>query len=817
MAVDPMRHDPRALALADASKDAPGGVCSASNLSGRQPLLNTFMLAKILSIENIGRFVNAKWRSGYQFENLTVVYGENGRGKSTFCDLLRSNSFAQPDILLGRRTLGTTAQSKVEVLLHDKSKPAFDGTAWTANIPNVAIFDLSFVHQNVYAGDRIDHDHKRNLHRVIVGQAGVTLARRVEELDRGGREAGKDATTKRQLLMNLLPAGTDLKAFLKLPADAEIQTRLAAKTEEIQQAEVAARRAADITSKPQLGTSTLPVFPNEAKELLTKNLSNVAEEAEKTLRAHVSGHTLGATNSWISQGIAFIKGAECPFCGQGISGSVLISAYRAFFDESYKQFKAKLQECDQSISRMFGEQAGIALQKVIGSNEAAAMFWKDLGIGKDLVFPDLSGVADTVSKVKTEASALLVKKIAAPLESIADTTALDSAHDELEKARSLLTDYNKRVKEFNDQVAAFKAKQTTVDVSRLKQELAQLSLIELRHSTRVVAAIAEDEAADQAKKKLEKEKTEAKQKLDNHGATVFGVHEKRINELLDRFAAEYRIGGSEGSYVGGRPSSTYKLMINGQAVDLGDERTAASTPSFKNTLSAGDRSTLALALFVSQLERDPNLKDMVVVLDDPFTSQDASRRTATQSLICELVTKVKQVILLSHDPKFLRVVWDEYRGAGKKTAFQFARMGGSTIVGDWDIEHETRAEYVVNHRKLYDFAYVTPLPPAKPLTKDELRDVARVIRIVLEGNLRIRLPHSFKDNEWLGNFIDKIRNATATEPAFDAQVILPELEAINTFSKKYHHDSNPAAATEHVDETELLGYVRRTLKVVGGF
>src|SRR4029077_3176058 len=163
------------------------------------------------------------------------------------------------------------------------------------------------------------------------------------------------------------------------------------------------------------------------------------------------------------------------------------------------------------------------------------------------------------------------------------------------------------------------------------------------------------------------------------------THEKRINEFLKMFGANFQIEGTERSYVGGRPSSDYKLLINGVIVELGDETTPESTPSFRNTLSAGDRNTLALALFISQLERDPNLKDKIVVFDDPFTSQDRSRRTATQTLICALGKTVAQVFVLSHDPHFLRALWDGYKRGGNSSCFQFMRMGNGTGVGEWDI------------------------------------------------------------------------------------------------------------------------------------
>ncbi len=61
-------------------------------------------------------------------------------------------------------------------------------------------------------------------------------------------------------------------------------------------------------------------------------------------------------------------------------------------------------------------------------------------------------------------------------------------------------------------------------------------------------------------------------------------------------------------------------MINNASVAL-----TGTGPSFHNTLSAGDRNTLALAFFFASLDRDPSLADKIVVIDDPMTSLDEHR------------------------------------------------------------------------------------------------------------------------------------------------------------------------------------------------
>jgi hypothetical protein len=56
------------------------------------------------------------------------------------------------------------------------------------------------------------------------------------------------------------------------------------------------------------------------------------------------------------------------------------------------------------------------------------------------------------------------------------------------------------------------------------------------------------------------------------------------------------------------------------------------------------------------------------------------------------------------------------------------------------------------------------------------------------GMLRSHFPGHFKPEEWLGDFIIRIRNASDSDGLFHAKADLPEIEAINEYSKKYHHD-----------------------------
>src|SRR5205085_2398910 len=81
-------------------------------------------------------------------------------------------------------------------------------------------------------------------------------------------------------------------------------------------------------------------------------------------------------------------------------------------------------------------------------------------------------------------------------------------------------------------------------------------------------------------------------------------------------------------------------------------------PSFRTTLSSGDRSTLALAFFFASLDHDPDLAARIVVIDDPITSLDDHRSLTTGHEIRRLVQRTSQVIILCHSKPFLCRLWE---------------------------------------------------------------------------------------------------------------------------------------------------------------
>ncbi len=760
------------------------------------------MIRKFISIENVGKFRACKPKGDVELRPITLVYAENGRGKTTLCDILRSLRTGDPDYVRGRTTLGPTVTPTVKIRL-DNTNATFDGTTWSTTLPELRVFDSLFIHENVYAGERVEHEQKRNLYRVIVGEKGVALATKVDELDAQVKAADSAIKAAKTPVAHFAPEGLDVDAYVALPEDPDIDGKISTREAEL----VAFRRAEEIATKPLLSQLTGVTLPTTLPTVLARQLDDVSEAAEALVREHVEHHTSGATELWLSTGLRFERDDKCPFCQQSTAGNDLLSAYRTYFGATYAALKEEVAELRKAVEA-FGTEAGrLRIEQAIESNAELLDFWRQFApIGAPEL--DTEEFFASMEELRNLALAAVDQKSASILEATTLGAEFEAASVRFEVARQSASAYNAAVTAANEIISEQKGKTGAGDLAQQEHALELLKATKRRHETEPAQACQSYLDAKSEKRRLEEEKEVAKTELDEHSGDLLGTFQKRINELLEMVTAGFRLTNVAREYKGRSPRSNYQVLINDVAVDLGDEKTPHAQPAFRNTLSAGDRSTLALAFFLAQLELDPDLDKKVVIFDDPFTSQDLSRRTWTQQRISRIAHRAKQVIVLSHAPHFLRLLYDAVPGSQVKT-LQFCRIGKQdTTITPWDILDATRGNYFQAHGVLTSFANDGA---------GERRAVAQTIRPVLEGYFRFKFPGQFGDAEWLGDFIQKIRDADPGSPLEPPKKVLEELEDINGYSKKYHHNTNPNADTEPITDGELLGFVKRTLELVGGF
>ncbi len=762
------------------------------------------MIERIICIRNLGRFANYQAHGDVTMRKLTLIYGENGRGKTTLCAMFRSLMTGHTPPLQARQTLGQANQPTAAILANGQNRQLQNG-AWTATLPEIAIFDSEFVHQNIYSGDHIARDHRRNSYRVIIGAQGVQLAQEIEQFDTDIRTTNGNIRLLREQVQRHIGGNMSVEEFLQIPQIADVDAQIQAKEVELQAIDRRTQQAVQIQSKGQPQPLTAPALPIAVNEILTRTIPDVSMEAEARVKEHIQQYLDVNGEGWLESGTRYAIYDNCPFCGQDLANSDLIALYQSYFNEVYRQLKQDVSTLPNIVAMALRGNAIANMARTMAANAELMAFWMQF---MDLPLPDVP--TEQLQEVLVNAANALDESVAAkqqaPLDAILMPVHWQVFQDQVETGHQAVEAYNQRIKEINATIAALRQPPRPDDRNAAKADLLRLQQAKKRHEPVVVAdCIA---LTDEMNRKLQfdTQKAATKTQLDQYCQAVLQAHQNDINCYLTQFNTSFRIANTRHHYVGGTPSSHFQIEINNEAIELGDDRTPETTPCFKTALSAGDRSALALAFFFATLRRDPNLANRVVILDDPFSSQDRFRRTATQYIIARLAEDCDQVIVLSHDPHFLNAVEQDTQAVGI-ARLQTSAVGESVEMSSCDLGAIIGCPLAAERARL---AVYVSTGQGTPI------DVARAIRPMLEGHLRQAVPGAFNGMNMFGDMITAIRAATPGDAIHRFAQHADELDQINRYARAFHHPPGNNAQVPQIDRTELSGFASRALHFVGG-
>ena len=747
-------------------------------------------LKKFTVIKSVGKFKSGGIKGG-EYAKYTLFYGGNGRGKTTLCAILRSLRDNLPTEITRRQTFGSIIPPEVQIL-SDNGPIKFIEGAWSQINSNIHIFDQPFINENVHAGTAINLEQRRNFYRVVVGTEGVRLAREIDTLDEQVTRIQALIKAEGKALQQHVPTGMALEAFLKLPANSNIDAEIT----KVTQALKAINSADAIIKRPNLIIPALPEFPLDFETRLAEGLDEVSAEAASLINTHIHQHEFhNDGQTWLAKGTAHIRDEKCPFCSASIAGNTLVTAYRGYFSEAYKSHKDALNIFSDNINALFGEAAAIQLQSQFKSAASEAEFWQDYCDHGYATPAETNDIINSLAILHTLSRVLVDKKINAPLDNVAAGDDFQTALSAWNVVKSTLEPACSQMKEANILIEAVKQQNAVANKVESEMKLAALQAIRKRHSSPFIELALNYANLLAQKEDAVASKDSKKHELDTYDSKIFGSYESKINVILKRFNAGFTLSKSHKNYQGKIPQSTYCLRFGSSDLDIAKSK--PNEPTFETTMSAGDKSTFALAFFLTQIERDPDLSQKIVIFDDPFTSLDEFRREMTAKAIVKIGKSASQVIILSHDKYFLDAVRQKIHGA-QWASMQIVSTSDNSTIQSWDIEREVKEGYLKNHMALLEFSIGQ---------SGQAGDIIKIMRPLLETYIRYRFPNSIQTNHWLGDMIGVIRedNEHPLKPQ------LQELDDINDYTKTFHHDSNAA-----FNDDEVLAHAKRTLNIVGG-
>lgn len=762
------------------------------------------MISKILKLENIGLLQNATLNGAVTLGRVTAFYADNGRGKSTLASVFRACQLGDARRLIAKTTIDATSAPEVKFLLENNKIVEFTAGAWKTTAANILVFDSEFVEQNVYSGFEVRAEQRQALLEFALGTQTVKLKQRIDQLTQE-----IDAQTRKRTQAEKTLAGFArpylVPDFIALDLVPDAQQRIS----ELQKRIEAAKNAR------QLGARKDPIeipeiefdFPN-TKKLLQTRLKDVQNMAEAAVRAHLSKHNVEDFEDWVSRGQAYLGGTECPFCGQLLGNLDLIESYGVYFSNAYADLKQQLNDLESVIFLQLSDATVSAASSNSSTNAARIEAWKDQ---LDLRPPSLdhSLLATTIQRAREQLLSLVTTKLKSPLESVGSDAAFTAAIEAVDAVNGEIRNYNAAIRTQAEVISSFVKGLVAENPSLLAVEIERLMAAQRKELFEVKSAIADHQSAEIERRRLDTEKTATRQQLDSLMEGTLQQYQTSINDLLAVFGAEFSIEKLKPTYVGGgEPRSEYGLKLRAKSVKLGSRDEIATSRGFGNTLSEGDKRTLAFAFFVARLKADASLSDKIVVFDDPVSSLDRNRRYQSTRQVGDMAIQCKQLIVMSHDAYFLRELRDLLESRSlpsiKFHPLCISRVaGGYSAFANCDLDKLCESDYYQHHRMVTDF-----VQGRSTVTN---REVAKAIRPLMEGYYHRRFPGILPKKAMFGKVIDDVATAQPSDPLHHLQKILPELREVNEYAKQFHHDGGDSL---NISDSELLQYASKALDLI---
>lgn len=766
------------------------------------------MLEKIIRVDGVGIFHNGT-PAARDLAKLTLIYADNARGKSTLSAILRAVASGDTVALTSRATIGGTRPAAVHLRFQEPAggrTVRFENGVWDGTAPHVHVFDNAFVENNVYAAGEVSTGHHEALLDFALGTAAVDKRMEVERQGVAQTAATRARTDAENKLVGHR-AATPLVVFLNLAKDDEAD----AKVEGLERRINDAKEAATINARASLKAAALPGIGWESFEVVLRaSMQKLQEGANELVQTHLQKHHWRGVEGWISQGLRGreVTGLEeCSFCGQSTKGQALVTAYQTYFNTAYNDHMAAIGGLRALATAVLAEASIEAWVASVGSNRDRAGAWKpQLDLKAD--GPDFERVRSLVATVRESFSQAAERKAAAPLD-VLDVAVLEPARTAAAELDALLQRYNDEVAAANTSIEAFKKGLANEDVPALQRQVAALKLQKVRHSDAVVALVAERAQADENRKTAEAAKETARQELNQLMKDLLMRYQASINKWLGIFGAPFSIDNMGVTYQGSTtPRTEYAIVLRKTRVQAGKK--TVNGLNFQNALSEGDKRTLALAVFLARVQDDQNAGLATVVLDDIFASLDQHRRVTTMSAIAALAQSCAQLIILAHDPFFLR---DLAAGLKKKRlgdalTLQIRRSQDEFSELDvCDLAEKCRSPFHTRYKELADYM------AGNRAGQNALR-LAESLRPLVEGALHRRFPGLIREGNTFGEILEQIRTAPAGSPLQPLQAQLQSFHSFNDYAGAYHHDTFDVQPRQDVNEGELEIFGRRTLDFI---
>ena len=767
------------------------------------------MIKSFQVIQSIGTFSNYRPKSRIEFGNNTIIYALNGYGKSTIVAILKSLGKDVSLIVTERKSLRTEISQAQEIVIsHELGTSQFKDDGWKHGwqdknnkdkqvLPQILVFDQQFVYENLFV-ERVDSDQKQNIHKIVIGSEGLAITQTLTEAKEQEKLLKKQADDKEKDLIERQKR-TKRDGYLNIKnsekQDMEIELNNINKQITAKEEEEKLRKSADLNLLEQKSWDIL----SKIRDVYSISFESVHVDAERQVKHHIQKH-LAISNTaepFIRQALDQIVDT-CPFCGQSLDNAEnLIRAYRRHFDEVYRQSIENIRSCSEELSE-WNPSTEILLLK----NECKAIVSAIQCIGSYVSVESLQTMNFDDIVQRTESSKTNIRTILG--DKLNNISFLPPEND-VQYLETILSDINSHLQLINESYK--KAKEDVTNylsaISTVTKEVLNSRKIQIEECLKRFSAYEENWCEEYKKLQVDYNMAtshveELTGKLSEYSTTVFKDYQADINKVLDDLGVDFRLDRliEQVDNRSKQPFAEFQIVINGVQVPLQSRKDGAC---FQNTLSEGEKNTLSFAFFINWIRKQKDLKNNIVIFDDPLSSLDDQRKNLTARMIRDLSKSVKQTIILTHNKDFLLLLYEKLPSP-VILSLKKDKKNGSCIV-EYKVD-ELRKE--PQHKRIDDLTRYLDEDHCKPEIIQEM------IRPCLETALRFKYFRYVNKIPTLGKMLDELQKLGKLDT--DHLQILRDLNEIS--SVPHHGEQQGLQPLKEISRDELLPDVRKTLEIL---
>jgi len=633
---------------------------------------------KITGIKKYKSFSDFSWcnfcknGSGQEeiLQKFSVIFGENGAGKSSVCDILKSVS--------ENYTFQNVYPENATVEIADNEEKIgtykYENRNWSGivNKNSFLFFDVDFVNSNVHTHGIRSSNLQQGAHTQRAGKLIIDLDKQAnnlkEEVEIRKNELitlqntysdilKKQFTTKDQELFKIYNNASEESKKQKLDELQEKSKKIEADLLTLQKLNKKYAEISCLTLVREVEFSNL-LSPKETySELFSRQIKEKTQnEADTNIKTHFEKHKrfIEFAKDQIPQNY---EEENCPLCMQPLkSASAVIEYYRAVFDKTYENTKHKFLTDIQSIkNELILAKSNLALlpRKVMIVFDTLEKVKNDFGI------QDIYKIDEKIDHTKNfnNLSVAEIDELLTSLEALKsiDRNQVDIADNydaivgRLGETEKLIENLNKLIKTKNEDIENFKSKYSdqtkiTSEIQKENQNYSELNeIIDFLNSSKCKFIKNQNEIIAK-QEELSKQLKTAQESLKNYLANTIpeGVIVQMI-KTLEKFNLSFNLEHVKPSPNTKDYSFSFKIKDK-----EGNER------EFKDGLSEGERQLISIAFFFAINENLPGKEKAVLIFDDPITSLDSPNLKILAELIHKKNQEFEQVIVLTHHPLFFK-------------------------------------------------------------------------------------------------------------------------------------------------------------------